>query len=82
MIHLIFIIFSVVNSFDFEKLSIDDQWELYKKTYKLKYKTIEDDQRKKIFLENKNYIDKHNSQKSSFKLEINQYAHLVIIILN
>ncbi|XP_046458645.1 ervatamin-B-like [Daphnia pulex] len=65
---------SVVNGY-----SDDDAWKDYKKKHKLDY-NIEDDGgkrdglRKKIFLNNREKINKHNSHTKSYLRKLNQFA--------
>lgn len=75
------ILFKTFQSISFKKFVIDENWKQYKNEYSLEFKENEDFERKLIFMENLEYINEHNSKESSFKLEINQFSHLVFLII-
>jgi len=50
----------------------------WKNEYNVKVGAAEDDLRLKIFTHNFDYIQTHNAMKSSYKLGLNQFAHLTV----
>ena len=54
-----------------------EEWRLWKGKYGKTYRSIyEENKRQKIWLQNRDYVNEHNSMDSSFQLEVNEFADM------
>ena len=59
----------------------DQEWKEWKETFGKSYGSSEEEERKAVWLNNRKFVERHNKERHSYSVRLNQFGDLVSVVL-